>query len=60
MGTYKTQREAATIFDFHSMIVHYKSAKVNFDYSAKDLIKMIEVFRDNGDDFDANKYFSVL
>lgn len=24
MGTYKTQQEAATIFDFHSMIVHYK------------------------------------
>ena len=31
MVTYKTQQEAATILDFHSMIVHFKWAKVNYD-----------------------------
>jgi hypothetical protein len=44
LGTYKTQKEAAVMFDFHSMVVKYKSARVNFDYSARDFMKMIEIF----------------
>jgi hypothetical protein len=24
LGTYKTQKEAAVMFDFHSLVVHYK------------------------------------
>ena len=60
MGTYKTQQEAAVIFDFHSMIVHFKWAKVNYDYSANDLIKMIKNFKQNSNEFDANQYLSSL
>jgi hypothetical protein len=59
MGTYKTQKEAAVMFDFHSMVVHYKCAKVNFDYSANDLIQMIRLFKQNGNDFDANLYLAM-
>ena len=57
MGTYKTQKEAATVFDFHSMVVHFKCAKVNFDYSANDLIRMIQNFKQNSNEFDAKEYF---
>ena len=59
MGTYKTQKEAATVFDFHSMIVHFKWAKVNFDYSANDLIKMIQNFKQNSNEFEAKEYFKT-
>lgn len=58
MGTMKSQVEAATIFDFYSMITHYKSAKVNFDYSARQLETMIKMFRENDDDFVASWYLS--
>ena len=60
MGTYKTEQEAAVIFDFHSMVVHYKWAKVNFDYSASDLLRMIKIYKENGNEFDANQYLSSL
>lgn len=60
MGTYKTEQEAARIFDFHSMVVHYKCAKVNFDYSANDLMRMIKIFKENGNEFDANQYSNSL
>jgi len=59
LGTYKTQKEAAVMFDFHSLVVHYKWAKVNFNYSADDLIKMIQVFKQNSNEFDANLYFAM-
>jgi hypothetical protein len=59
LGTYKTQKEAAVMFDFHSLVVHYKWAKVNFNYSAGDLIKMIQVFKQNSNEFDANLYFAM-
>lgn len=60
MGTYKTQQEAATVFDFHSMVVHFKCAKVNYDYSANDLIRMIQNFKQNSNEFDANEYLSSI
>ena len=59
MGTYKSQLEAATIFDFHSMIVHYKCAKVNYDYSANDLIDMIQIFKENDNEFEAIDFLKL-
>ena len=57
LGTYKTQKEAATIFDFHSIVVHYMWAKVNFDYTASDVIRMIQIFKENGNEFAAKMFF---
>jgi hypothetical protein len=58
LGTYKTQEEAARTFDFHSMVVKYKSARVNYDYTARDFMKMIEIFDRNNNEFIANLYLT--
>jgi hypothetical protein len=58
LGTYKTQKEAAITFDFHSMVVKYKSARVNYDYWAREFMKMIEIFHRNNNEFIANLYLT--
>mmetsp|Transcript_22055 Transcript_22055/g.24530 ORF Transcript_22055/g.24530 Transcript_22055/m.24530 type:complete len:113 (+) Transcript_22055:497-835(+) len=58
LGTYKTQREAAVMFDFHSIMVKYLKARVNNEYRVKDVIRMIENFLSNDNDFKASEYLN--
>jgi hypothetical protein len=59
LGTFRTQKEAAIMFDFHSMVIKYKSARVNFNYTSNELLQMIEIFQKNNNDFDVDLYLKL-
>jgi len=59
LGTYKTQLEAAFMFDFHSILVKFKKARVNNKYTVQEVINMINIFIAGGHEFDAEEYMRV-
>ena len=58
LGTYKTQEEAAVMFDFHTILVKSLKAKVNSNYTVKDVLLMIKNFNENGNEFNVSKFIS--
>ena len=60
LGTYKTQGEAAAMFDFHSILVKFQKARVNNAYSVADVIRMLKNFFANDNEFNARKFVNNL
>lgn len=56
LGTYKTQMEAAVMFDFHSILMKGDKARVNNDYTAAQVLNMVENFGENGQEFNPTQY----
>lgn len=51
IGTYRTEFEAAMVFDFYSLMLHSVKAKTNFDYSKDQICQMVMNYRENGNNF---------
>lgn len=49
IGSYRTERECAMAFDFHSLLLHGLTAKTNFGYTKEDIVEMIWQYRQRGD-----------
>lgn len=47
INSYKTQHEAASAYDMHSIILHSLRAKTNFGYSKEEIMEMINQFSRN-------------
>lgn len=60
LGTYKSQKDAATVFDFFSIMLHDKLAKVNSSYNAKQVQLMIQNFQENGNKFIPTLFLALL
>ncbi|CAI2383908.1 unnamed protein product [Moneuplotes crassus] len=56
LGTYKTQIEAAVMFDFHTILIKGEKAKVNNDYTAAQILDMIKNFKENDHEFNPHQY----
>ena len=48
LGTYSTQKDAAMVFDFYSIMIHGLEAKTNFSYSKDWIVNMIAEYKENG------------
>ena len=48
LGTYSTQKDAAMVFDFYSIMTHGLEAKTNFSYSKDWILNMITDYNENG------------
>ncbi len=59
LGTYKTQIEAAVMFDFHSILMKGDKARVNNDYTARQVLEMVEIFQKWGGEFNPQKFVQV-
>lgn len=46
IGTYDNENAAAKAFDFYSLLLHSLTAKTNFSYKKKEILEMIEKFKD--------------
>ena len=44
VGTFMTELEAAKVFDFYAMLVHWSKAKTNFEYTKADVIDLVQLY----------------
>jgi len=59
LGSYKTEEQAATTFDFYSLLTQLKEVKVNRDYLTVDVINMLENFKRNNNAFEIHNNSTI-
>lgn len=58
MGSFKTQEEAALVYDLYSIIVNYKDAKANKPYTVREVQKLLYFFKKNNYKFNPTEYLN--
>lgn len=56
LGTFVDEKEAAVMYDFYSILGHRDSAKVNFDYTYREILAMMDSFLAQGKVFDPRPF----
>lgn len=56
LGSYKSEEDAAIVFDFYSIISQFKEAKVNRSYTANEIHGMINNYMSNNYEFCVEQY----
>ena len=56
IGSYTSEISAAVAFDFHSILLHFLTAKTNFSYTKEDLISMIINYKENNNSFKVDEF----
>lgn len=59
MGTFKNEELAALVYDFYSIVIHYKEAKPNRDYTVHEIKRMLYYFKNNNYEFNPSAYMKV-